>query len=236
LLRDNNAYIAIYTGRNSAGTLAVGLASSVDGTTWLRQSTPVMQPTGAAWDGSVVASGPVQRDGAVLQMLYHGASQSQESDGISSSADGTAWPHAPSPILMQGQVPACATIYEGGLVVSSPGHYVALLRALDANRNMASSCVLTSNNGGTTWQAAPSSLGPTIQQGSLILEGTVYKTWFHAAAGQWGYATSTDAASWTVSSKALTVAPVSAAWNDQSGRYEAMSRNAMLTYDWVFRP
>ena len=221
LVRANGGYILYYFGKNSAQTVAAeGRATSPDGAAWTRASSnPVLSPN--------IYGAYVALDGGRYVASYHATFSGGESDGFASSSDGITWTRSANPMVAQGVVPACPYLFEGAIVVDSPGHYIALARNLQGQP-----CYLRSDDGGATWPVsmigtlkglnAPNNYFVT----AFLKEGTVYKLWYSDGNATAYYATSTDAINWVPSpSGTLSLVPWAVTWNEVTKQYDALINN-----------
>lgn len=123
-------YSMYYSGMNSSGVIAIGLATSADGTTWKKYAgNPVLTvgPAGA-WDQDKVAYARVQYDGAVYRMWYTGWRGGSGRAGLATSPDGVTWTKYPgNPILPAGGPGTWDAAFVGPAAVAfSGGRYTML--------------------------------------------------------------------------------------------------------------
>ncbi|MBW1702029.1 MAG: hypothetical protein JRJ11_13020 [Deltaproteobacteria bacterium] len=99
VILDGSTYKMWYTGTddpNGEANAQIGYATSSDGTTWSRPdpNNPVLPKGGANdWDGEMVLSPTVIKDGSTYKMWYVGWNDSQGAEGIGYawSDDGVSW-------------------------------------------------------------------------------------------------------------------------------------------------
>lgn len=94
VLKDGSTYKMWYTGFNVDSVLAIGYATSSDGTSWAKSgSNPVLQKgTTGAWDANGVGSQTVIKDGSTYKMWYTGINASfLPAIGYATSSDGITW-------------------------------------------------------------------------------------------------------------------------------------------------
>jgi predicted GH43/DUF377 family glycosyl hydrolase len=99
ILKEGNLYKMYYTGGAGVSELwHAGLATSIDGKNWVKNSLPVLQGNINSWDPQVIPWSCIKKDG-VYFLYYTGRLYPQYKIGLATSTDGINWTKQPNPIL-----------------------------------------------------------------------------------------------------------------------------------------
>jgi predicted GH43/DUF377 family glycosyl hydrolase len=106
---NGSAFLMWYNGENKNGVISVGLATSLDGISWIRYpQNPVLRVGSVGeWDHGSVLGASILYEGAIYKMWYSGKAQSGTSSTISigyaTSSDGIHWTkYAGNPVFAAG--------------------------------------------------------------------------------------------------------------------------------------
>jgi predicted GH43/DUF377 family glycosyl hydrolase len=191
---------------------SIGLAESVDGTTWMRVADTVLMPTPNGWDGALVAPGTVLKENGIYTMYYTGQNPAGTGHaiGVAQSQDGQHW------TKIKKILPDVQNIVQTGVVKvnnlyylyyhTAPSYALHLATSADGMnwQTYAGNPVLTPNQ---PWE------GNALAYGSVIYENNIFTMLYvnTASSQSFGMATSTDGIHWSkdarnpVFSKANTV-------------------------------
>jgi predicted GH43/DUF377 family glycosyl hydrolase len=101
-LKEGATYKMWYTGSDGSNPFQVGLATSANGTTWIKDTAnnPVLSPS-QTWEAAGIIAGDVISDSGVYKMWYTGLDNSGVFRvGYATSPDGVAWTkHTGNPVL-----------------------------------------------------------------------------------------------------------------------------------------
>ncbi len=210
---DGATYRMWYAGAASFVDFQIGLATSVNGTTWTKNGLLPVLPRGGsgAWDAGAVYSPHVVLDGGVYKMWYTGINAAFTDGGIgyATSADGVTWTkHPGNPVLAEGLGGA---FDDGGVFAPSVMKDGSLYRMWYSGADGAGGggtwrTGYASSSDGVVWTRAGGG-GPALEVGSagtwnaegvygvsVLLDGAAFKMWFTgedaALIRRIGYATS----------------------------------------------
>jgi predicted GH43/DUF377 family glycosyl hydrolase len=215
VLYDNGKYkmwFMNYGILNGAAYATIGLAESIDGTTWTRVADTVLTPTPKAWDGQSVAPGSVIKENGIYTMYYSG-SGGPAYVGMATSQDGEHWTKRPTPLLPN--VPNIGL----GCVVKANGQYYMYYHTSPAGSIQLATSADGVNfqvySGNPVLSANQAWEGYSIIRPCVIFENNVFTMVYtdNDSNIAWGLATSTDGIHWVkdvrnpVFSKANTVTP-----------------------------
>jgi len=191
VLLEGSTYIMWYNGGTEDHYIKIGMATSSDGTTWLRHGDPVLTPE--AWEGTQVSSPTVLKIGTTYTMWYCGGSVPQDI-GVATSPDGISWTkHIGNPI-MNGAEPS--VLFDGStykMWYSRSDHTIGYATSAD----------------GTTWTVHPSAVltldfpweSTEVRGPSVLFTDSLYVMHYFGRGipnyYQIGYAESTDGITWT---------------------------------------
>jgi predicted GH43/DUF377 family glycosyl hydrolase len=207
ILYENGTYKMWFSSLGNNGVCVVSYATSSDGLTWTRYSTPVLTPgTGNAWDNSSTAIGPVIKVDDTYRMYYNGWSSRNGnwSIGLATSTDGITWTKYPQPVLSS---TASGTEYQIGAndIVKINNKYYLYYGVINIGASYGI-CVAISDDG-ITWTRYSGNpiFTPTqtweeggVSNNSIISDGSSLKMVYMNNTGSgFGFATSTDGLSWT---------------------------------------
>ncbi len=101
---ENGTFRMWYWGYSSGGPNQIGMATSTDGITWVKDiSNPVFSPSASGWDDTGVFSPSVLKVGSKYWMWYSGFAATTYAIGLATSLDGITWTRSPSnPCLENG--------------------------------------------------------------------------------------------------------------------------------------
>ncbi len=211
------------------GATGIGYATSNDGLTWSKYSTPVLLPGSAgSWDSSAVALGSVVWNGTRFLMWYSGTSPiafPNGAFGLATSSDGITWvKYRGNPVLAPSQIDLryMAVPY----VIRQNLTYNMWYTARSASDPLASPVtriLYATSFDGISWNKWPAAvLNPSsnpsdwdsvsVYSPSVIFNSTVFGIWY-SGLGQSltnpkiGYANSPDGATWTKSSQNPILSP-----------------------------
>lgn len=107
ILHINGEYKMWYSARDYTGTWRIGYAVSLDGVTWNRYPSPVLEPS-FNWESNVVASNDVIFQNGIYHMYYHAGPIFLHYLGHATSTDGINWTKDPDPILTRSNDGNCS--------------------------------------------------------------------------------------------------------------------------------
>jgi predicted GH43/DUF377 family glycosyl hydrolase len=187
VLKDGDTYRMWYSARDSAGSYAIGYATSPEGSMWTRMSEqPVLRPD-KPWEKRAVMCPHVLWDGAArLFRMWYSAGESFEPDaiGYATSRDGLEWTkHESNPIFApdsridweKHRVTACQVLQVDGWHVM---FYIGF------HGNHAGIGIARSRDGVTEWQRNPAN--PIVRPGLGTWDADgCYKPFALADGGRW---------------------------------------------------
>lgn len=217
-----------YTGRTvtgfGLGEMAIGYATSSNGTSWAKQNSgnAVLQGSAGQWDARGVAFPTVVKDGNTYRMWYTGYSGTGANVvskiGYATSTDGgltwTKYPSnvSPTAVVSPGSAATWESMGVGAPNVMLDGTTYKMWYTGVKSDLLPSVGYATASSGNiTTW--TKSSLNPVLAGGiggaSVIKDSGVYRMWFTSqdilGVPRIGYASSTNGTAWAkASSPALT--------------------------------
>jgi predicted GH43/DUF377 family glycosyl hydrolase len=237
VISTGSSYSMWYVGRASGGNASIGLATSADGTTWIKDlSSPVLRPDPAhAWESYALMQPTVIFDGNVYHVWYAGVGKApadRPAIGCATSSDGRTWERCqPDPVLT-----ADAGLdweHEGVLepnVVYREGVYHMWYTGIDAEG--IERVGYARSNDGIHWTKLPDN--PVLLPGDMnswegkgvfgpvvLLRQSAYDMWYlgsdmrsDGSRVRMGYAVSSDGSNWARPSHNPLFAP------EQGGRYQ----------------
>jgi len=106
VLKEGSRYMMWYTGADGANPSRIGLATSTDGTTWMKEAAnPVLSPNEVdSWEAKGLRVGSVIHDSGLFKMWYTGLdSNGKGHTGYATSVDGVNWSkYEANPVLNAG--------------------------------------------------------------------------------------------------------------------------------------
>jgi len=100
-------YLMAYSANNGAGNFGIGIATSTDGVTWVKDpANPVMTSAAAVWYQNGLDVMDLTFDGSIYKIALSGTSPAGMSMGQAFSNDGIAWNIVLSPVIAPSAVPA----------------------------------------------------------------------------------------------------------------------------------
>jgi P pilus assembly chaperone PapD len=100
-------YMMAYSGHDLVGNSGIGIATSTDGITWVKDlANPVMVEGGAPWYQTNIEVSDIVFDGTIYKMVLSGTGMLGVSAGQTYSQDGSAWNIVLSPFIGTSAAPA----------------------------------------------------------------------------------------------------------------------------------
>jgi hypothetical protein len=194
-----------YTGWSGSQHYRIGLAISLDGKTWARNSSPILTlgPSGS-WDSQEQAWCDVRFEGGTYTMWYSGSDGSTISIGVATSTNGIDWTKLPTnPVLARSSSGWDSHNVHFPMVTKADNMYYMVYRG---NSTVAENCKLgvASSPNGTTWTRVTTNPifvptetgweGVSLDGGTLLFRNNKFHLWYCALSSvtahwQIGYAT-----------------------------------------------
>lgn len=237
-------YHMMYDGFNGVGAFAIGHATSADGRTWTKGTTPALAAA-AAWEGTTVGGPTVVHDGTTYRMWYMGRQGTTDRIGLATSADGITWTKSASnPVFGPGAAGSWDAAGVGWPSVIFDG---ATYRMWYTGRDAAgvTRIGLATSPDGIAWTRAPANpvlnVGPSawesggVEGPTVIFDGGNYRMWYGGTQGddeRIGYAESADGIAWSKAG-AIDLANGSAgSWEENDVWTPAVLRDGALLTMW----
>jgi predicted GH43/DUF377 family glycosyl hydrolase len=175
---------------------SIGMAESVDGTTWTRVADTVMMPVSNSWESMVVAPGTVLKENGIYTMYYTGEDGSGFNIGRAVSQDGQHWTR------MGKVMPGVSNIAQPGVVKANNQYYMYYHTYPSVSLNLATSpdgVTWTPYSGNPVVSPAQSWEGYGLAYASVVYENSTFTMMYSNTNGtqSFGLATSTDGTRWT---------------------------------------
>ena len=183
--------------------LKIGYATSSDGITWTKESSPVLEQTGGQWDSNRVDNCSVIKNGSTYMMWY----TNEYSVGLATSSDGITWTkEATNPVMDRGAGGQWDDVLIIDICVILVGStYKIWYQASDGSNYRIG---LATSSDGITW--TKEATNPVLDYGAglvgvlspfvILNDDGMYMLWYsgNIASGQdIRYATSSDGITWT---------------------------------------
>ena len=128
VVRTGSTYVMYYAAVSHSGASAAGMATSSDGTHWIKKG-QVQMPAEQTWDSGERSLSSVTKLDTLFAMAYDGSPQKGQPTniGLGTSEDGLSWASYPAnPVISAGASWDNEGVYEGAVVAVGSNYYVYL--------------------------------------------------------------------------------------------------------------